>query len=77
MRDFTREMLEAPMVNRERDETAAGKVGFSLDRLFESKTAFLDEDVVDGLTFEELVGALLAARVEIAFLRAEFDFEEG
>ena len=57
MLDYTKKTL---MKGRPR-LSAADAVDFCLHKLFTDDTKFIGEDVVDGLTFEELIGALLLA----------------
>jgi len=47
--------------------TALETVEFSLSRLYADKTACIGDEIVDRLTFEELIGALLMARDELRF----------
>jgi hypothetical protein len=42
--------------------TAEEAINFCLDRLFEDKEKKVGYEVVKGLTFEELIGALLLAK---------------
>jgi hypothetical protein len=58
MRDFT----EAQISKFRPNGTALDTVNFCLKHLFEDKNHLLTHGVVYGLTFEELLGALLLAR---------------
>jgi len=40
-------------------------ISFCLDRLYEDNTHDIREEIVVGLSFEELIGALLSARNDI------------
>ncbi len=58
MKDHSKTSLESsrPRV------TAFEAITFCLDRLYEDKTKEICDEVVDGMIFEELIGALLMAR---------------
>ena len=58
MKDFTKKELEEGRPNLSTEEA----VVFAFDRLFEERTKNTSDEVVRGLTFEELIGALLLAR---------------
>ena len=58
MKDFTQAVLE----DGRPDTTAEECVDFCLARLFEDDVHVTTDNVVEGLTFEELIGALLVAR---------------
>ena len=61
MKDFTREQLEAHRPSLEPSEA----IEFVLETLYKDDTRTVSEDVVRGLSFEELIGALLLARDDI------------
>lgn len=58
MKDYTREELEEGRPGYSAYQT----IGRCLDCLFTDKTHTINDEVVKGLTFEELIGALLQAR---------------
>ena len=58
MKDFAREDLEGSRPSISVEET----VDFCLKRLYADRAHCIDEEVVRGLSFEELIGALLLAR---------------
>ena len=60
MKDYTQELLET---GRYPDADAA--VDFCLEMLYKDKKHTISDMVVRSLTFEELNGALLAARKEL------------
>jgi hypothetical protein len=60
MKDASKEVLERDTERLVPE--AAEWVGFSLRKLYADKSHTLGQEVVYGLTFEELIGALLAAR---------------
>ena len=62
MRDYT----EAEISKFRPNGTALDTVNFCLKHLFEDKNHLLTHGVVYGLTFEELLGALLLARDELS-----------
>ena len=45
--------------------TALKGVNFCLDQLYKDKTKSITDEIVQHLTFEELIGALLVARDEL------------
>lgn len=59
MKDYNKESLEA-----ERPKQIGGhaSIMFALERLYADSEHEITEEIVDGLTFEELIGALLLAR---------------
>lgn len=61
MKDYTKEQLES---NRPVGD-AAVLVDFCLGRLYEDKTKRVMQEVVRGLTYEELIAALLLAREDL------------
>lgn len=70
MKDFTRETLEAGRPTVEAEQAVA----FCLDGLYADRSKRTVDQVVPGLTFEELIGALLLARDAIR--RAQEDEED-
>lgn len=68
MRGYTKAELEA-----ERPPIGAmAAIAFCLKRLYEDQEHYISEEVVAGLSFEELLGSLLVARDElILFWEAE------
>lgn len=58
MKVHTRELLESGRPK----QTPAETIGYCLERLFEDRDHLLSDEVVKGLQFEELIGALLQAR---------------
>jgi len=58
MKNYTPEQLEATRP----DITAREGIDFCLHRLYLDTTHTVDDEVVTGLTLEELIGALLVAR---------------
>ena len=58
MKNATRQELESGRP----DISAAEAVGFCLQRLYQDRQHILTEEFVRGLSFEELIGALLLAR---------------
>ncbi len=63
MLDVSQEELEASIPNIEVD--AESSVDFALKKLYEDKEHSIEDEVVNGLMFEELVGALLLAKEHI------------
>ena len=63
MKDYSREQLEDGRPSQD----AQYLVNFCLDRLYADRGHVLNDLVVKGLTFEELIGALLKVRDELAF----------
>lgn len=63
MLDVSQEELESGISNTKID--AESSVGFVLKKLYEDKEHGVEDEVVNGLTFEELVGALLLAKEHI------------
>lgn len=59
MKDLSQWELES---NRPADLTARRAIDFVLRRLYADEQYTVVDTVVDGLTFEELIGALLLAR---------------
>jgi len=62
MRDFTEEELRVGRPTM----APADTIAFCLGRLFADRTRATGDEVVPGLTFEELIGALLQAETEKA-----------
>lgn len=58
MKTHTKEQLEASRPQVEKEDA----IQFCLDRLYEDKEHYIEDEVVKGLTFEELIGALLLAK---------------
>ncbi|KKK59178.1 hypothetical protein LCGC14_3037000 [marine sediment metagenome] len=58
MKDFHKTVLEDSRPNKLVEET----VSFCLERLYLDKKHRIEDEVVDGLTFEELIGCLLQVR---------------
>lgn len=58
MKDFNREKYEEGRPQRR----AIATISHCLDRLFEDNTHTYEDQIVDGLNFEELIGALLQGR---------------
>jgi len=58
MKDITREALEAhrPLIS------TMEAITFCLEQLYRDKSKCLEDEVVDALIYEELIGALLLAR---------------
>lgn len=54
----SRESLESSRPKKDVDDC----VDFCLNRLFDDKVHSVEDKVVEGLTFEELIGALLLAK---------------
>ncbi|MBS1715743.1 MAG: hypothetical protein JST30_15560 [Armatimonadetes bacterium] len=69
MKGFTQEQLEAARPNRALTDCVA----YCLDALFADQTRDPSESVVDGLTFEALIGTLLLARDYAAPMDGFFD----
>lgn len=61
MKDFTQAELEASRSTVPADE----QLDFCLARLYADRRHRVVQEVVHGLTFEELLGALLSARDEL------------
>jgi len=61
MKNCSKDQLEASRP----DQTALDAVGFCLDQLFEDTDTELGNEVVNGLSYEELIGALLLARDDL------------
>ena len=66
MKDFTREELE--LSGSALRDVPDDAIDFCLDQLFEDQTKSFQDDVCPGLSFEELIGALLKARERLRFL---------
>jgi len=60
MKDVSQETLQRQ--TGEISQSAPEWVGFALRKLYADKDHTLGQEVVRGLSFEELIGALLAAR---------------
>ena len=58
LKGYSREALEE---NRPSISAAHG-IAFCLERLYEDNAHSIDEEVVRGLTYEELIGSLLLSR---------------
>jgi hypothetical protein len=58
MKDCTKKALSATRPTKTAKET----VSFCLSQLFKDKTHMIEDEIVKGLTFEELIGALLLAQ---------------
>lgn len=58
MKYFSREDLEA--INPQHDP--ADLINYCLDRLIEDRKHFLNQDIVKGLTFQDLIETLLSIR---------------
>lgn len=58
MKDYPKDWLE----DGRPDITPAKAINFCLDRLYEDDEHTLDDTVVEGLIFEEVIGALLLAK---------------
>jgi hypothetical protein len=67
MNGATKEQLEAgrPEID------ALEAISFTLEQLYEDGSAHYTQEVTQDLTFEELIGALLAARDEIDAARRD------
>ena len=61
MQDYSKEELETGYGTLNAEHT----VNFCLNQLYADKTHKLSDEVVDRLTFEELIGALLIAKKTI------------
>lgn len=60
MIDFTKKQLLESRPAQSVDET----IGFCLERLFEDHKHYMTDEICRGLTYEELIGALLQAQDE-------------
>ena len=58
MKDYQKEEL----IGTRPKDSAEHCINFCLDALFEDKKHYFTQDVCKGLTFEELIGALLLAQ---------------
>ena len=58
MKDTTKEMLESERPNH----SASHCINHALEALYNDDTKRLDDEVVSGLTYEELIGTLLLAK---------------
>ncbi len=67
MKDFT----EAQFRNGRPDIHAKESIKFCLDRIFEDAKHGINNEIVKGLDFEELIGTLLLAETEIKVLNGE------
>jgi hypothetical protein len=63
MKDHSKDELEDSRPSQD----ARYLVNFCLDRLYEDREHVLNDFVVKGLTFEELIGSLLKIRDEITW----------
>jgi hypothetical protein len=72
VRDIDMKAIEGNIGTPDTDETAE-HIGFCLDRIYEDKQHYIYQEVVRGLTFEELTGALLAARESAKSLLSQLD----
>ena len=63
MKDYTQEELEMGPVTNISTEKA---IEFCLKKLYEDKVYTVGEEIVKGLTFEELIGVLLMAKDALA-----------
>jgi hypothetical protein len=61
MKNYTQEQLESSRPN----DTALTCVDFCLRQLYADQKTEITSEVVENLTFEELLGALLSARDEL------------
>ena len=64
MKDYTAEELEETRPDGE----AKDLINFCLKRLYSDRKHSILNNVVDGMTYEELIGTLLKARDELATL---------
>ena len=67
MKDYTQEQLEAGRPHFTHD--AVDLVDFCLHRLYIDRNKSLHDELAYGLTYEELIGALLLARDELTARR--------
>jgi len=62
MKDYNRSELE----DGRPEKNAGDCIEFCLKQLYADRKHFITDEVVSGLTFEELIGALLLAKDEVA-----------
>lgn len=66
MKDYTESALRDSWPQKDLDDTLA----YCLKKLFQDNKHTLGQEIVKGLTFEELIGTLLQAE---AFVKDEYD----
>ena len=73
MRSHSQEVLESSRPDGEAKEL----LDFCLARLYEDDEHDVEDEIVNGLTFEELIGALLESKDDIARLEESLDYAHG
>lgn len=73
MKNWTKEKLEKALVESVESEDVVGGIDFCLKQLYQDKTKYLKDEIVHGLTFEELIGVLFDSRKTIQ-KKSEWDF---
>jgi len=61
MKDYSKEALSASRPKKDVEDC----INFCLNQLFNDNTHEIEDEVVEGLTFEELIGALLLVKDEL------------
>lgn len=62
MKDYLKQVLTDPFFGDVSGHHALHRVRFCLEQLYADEEHNTSDDVVDGLTFEELLGALISAQ---------------
>jgi len=72
MKDFKTEELKRNEINAYCDvKTTIEKLNFCIDRIYGDRQHYFTEDVSNGMTFEELLGALITARHNLELIDPE------
>jgi len=65
MKNWTKERLEKAFKESGISDDVVGEIDFCLKQIYKDKTKCLEDEIVHGLTFEELLGALVDSRKTI------------
>jgi len=66
MKDFNKRQIEQEMIKSDLDKNdILEQIDFCLKRLYQDKKHFMVDEFVRGLSFEELIGALLDTKIFI------------